>query len=195
VTDSTRGGRPLTEEPLSRRLPLRNRLDEPTGTLGSGSDFGTENDDDWLSAPRPASSAFEPASAGAADRPLDPFSTMDPLTTPPEPERQRRARMSVPVFFGLVCSLTGALAALTAVLAPVAFVLGGLGVVLSVLGLFTAHKPHVSGRFIAVIALILGLGTVALAGIEHVGTITWLAGDNQPMRLRHWLNAKLPFLH
>lgn len=194
MTDSTRGGRPLTEEPLSRRLPLRNRLDEPTGTLGSGSDFDTENDDDWLSTPRPASSAFEPT-GGTADRPLDPFSTIDPLTTPTEPERQRRARMSVPVFFGLVCSLTGAFAALTAVLAPVAFVLGGLGVVLSVLGLFTAHKPHVSGRFIAVIALILGLGTVALAGIEHVGTITWLAGDNQPMRLRHWLNGKLPFLH
>jgi hypothetical protein len=195
VTDSTRGGRPLTDEPLSRRLPLRNRLDEPTGTLGSSSGFPNEAEEDWLSSPRPSSSAFEPTASLPADRPLDPFSSLDPVTPPPEADRQRRARMSVPVFFGLVCSLAGAMAALTAVLAPVAFVLGGLGVVLSVLGLFTAHKPHVSGRLIAVVALVVGLATVALAGIEHVGTISWLAGDNQPERLRHWLNAKLPFLH
>lgn len=194
VTDSTRGGRPLTEEPLSRRLPLRNRLDEPTGTLGSTSSFASEGEDDWLSAPRPSSSAFGPT-GDTTDRPLDPFGSLDPLTTPASTEPPRRARMSVPVFFGLLCSVTGAFAALTAVLAPVAFVLGGLGVVLSVLGLFTAHKPHVSGRFVAIFGLLVGLGTVALAGIEHIGTVSWLAGDNQPERLRHWLNAKLPFLH
>lgn len=195
MTDSTRGGRPLTEEPLSRRLPL-NRLDEPTG-VGNSSFATTGGEDDWLSAPRPASAAFEPtAGTGATtDRPLDPFGSLDPLTTPSGYEPQRRARMSVPVFFGLLCSVAGAFAALTAVLAPVAFVLGGLGVVLSVLGLFTAHKPHVSGRFVAIFALLVGLATVALAGIEHVGTISWLSGDNQAERLRHWLNAKLPFLH
>jgi hypothetical protein len=208
------------DEPLSRRLPLRSRLDEPTGGLPSSglssgglssgglssgglssgglSSGGLSDDaeDDWLSSPRPSSSAFEPTASLSADRdrPLDPFASLDPLT-PSEPERQRRARTSVPVVFGLLCSVAGAFAALTAVLAPVAFVLGGLGIVLSVLGLFTAHKPHVSGRLLAVFALLVGLATVALAGIEHVGTVSWLAGDNQPERLRHWLNGKLPFLH
>lgn len=192
MTDSTRG---LTEDPLSRRLPLRNRLDEPTGTVGGTSSFAAESGDDWLSTPRPSPSAFEPTGA-STDRPLDPFGSLDSLDTPPGlTEPPRRARMSVPIFFGLLCSVTGAFAALTAVLAPIAFVLGGLGVVLSVLGLFTAHKPHVSGRFIAVIALLVGLATVALAGIEHVGTVSWLPSDNEPERLRHWLNGKLPFLH
>lgn len=185
----------MTGEPLSRRLPLRNRLDEPTGNLGTVSSFATEGaEDDWLAAPRPAATAFEPTST-TADRPLDPFGSVDSLGTSAITEPQRRARMSVPIFFGLICSLLGAFTALTAVLAPIAFVLGGLGVVLSVLGLFTAHKPHVSGRFVAVIALLVGLGTVALAGIEHLGTVSWLAGQNQPERLRHFLNGKIPFLH
>jgi hypothetical protein len=199
VTDSTRGGRPLMDEPPSRRLPLRGRLDEPTGTLGSTSGpadgFSDGRGDDWLSSPRPSSAAFAPSSRLSGDQPLNPFASLDPDTPATEPERWRRARTSVPAVFGLLCSVSGAFAALTAVLAPVAFVLGGLGIVLSVLALFTAHKPHVSGRLLAVVGIVLGLGAVALAGVEHVGTVSWLSSNNQPQRLHQWLSARFPFLH
>ncbi|MGA8114021.1 MAG: hypothetical protein WCA46_10200 [Actinocatenispora sp.] len=191
MTDPTSGGGySSTDEPTTRRLPLRSpNRPAPGDSTGQ---------DPWRPTTPHDDNPFAGSALGAlpdSTSSVNPFSPSSggPSALDIEPE-QRRARTSVPAVFGMMLSLIAACAALTAWLAPAVIAVGGLGVLLSVISLFTARPAHVGGRLMALLAILIGLAAVGLGVADHLGTFSWLDHD-LPKHARDWINDRVPFLH
>lgn len=183
------GGYASGDEQVSRRLPLR-------GSPRTATTDGWGGDPD---ATREADNPFAGTalgSLGESNSTVNPFERGGDESMPFDDEVGRRARTSFPVVLGSFCSLVGACAVLTGELVVPALVLGGLGVLLSVIGLFSARRRHVSGRVLAVFALIIGLVAVGLAVAQHqqMELVTWLT-PKLPHHIHTWVNDNVPFLH
>lgn len=180
------------DDPVTHRLPLR-----------GGNPRTATADDLWSaedttrSIPGSSDSAFAGTALGSlpgSDPAVNPFDRPSPgPLSLDEEETGPRGRTSFPITLGLLCSVVGICAALTGQLIMPAIALGGLGVVLSIIGLFTAHHRHVSGRVLAVFAILVGLAAAGLAYGQHqdIAQLSWLT-PNLPHRIHDWLKANLP---
>lgn len=185
MTDLNSGGLPSGDDTASRRLPLRSS--PRTGNDPFGSD--TDNDN-----PFAGTALGSLPDNGPSTNPF--AATTDPTAEPgADDDPYQRGRTSFPILLGLLASVTGVCAVLTGQLIVTALGLGCAGIVLSVLGLFTAHRRHVSGRLIAVLAILIGLAAVGLAMGQHqqLDAVSWL-NAKLPGRIHGWLHANLPLL-
>ncbi len=193
MTDPNSGGYSSADEPTARRLPLRTQshsTDQPAGS------------DPWNgTADRTEENPFSGTALGSLPdngkdqtNPFDRPASGSPSDVAAEPVVQHRARTSFPIVLGLICSLVAGTAGLTAWLAPAVVAVGALGVLLSLIGMFTAHKPHVGGRLVGLLAILIGLAAVGLGLADHFGTFSWLNHD-LPHHARNWLNDHVPGLN
>lgn len=196
MTNPSSGGLPPSggytpgDEPVSRRLPLRGSPRTATTDGWSGDPDATREADNPF-----AGTAL--GSLGDSNSAVNPFGGPDTDEAAPfDDEAGRRARTSFPVVLGSFCSVVGACAVLTGELVVPALVLGGLGALLSIIGLFSARRRHVSGRVLAVFALLVGLVAVGLAVAQHqqLELVTWLT-PKLPHQIHGWINDNVPFLH
>lgn len=110
-----------------------------------------------------------------------------------EPEVElRSARVSWLAITGLVLGVVGVLGALTAELLPVAAVIGVVGLLFSIAGLYATRHRLLASRPLAVTALVVCLGALALAVMAYTGQFDWLNRTDQAGWLREWLNDRIP---
>jgi drug/metabolite transporter (DMT)-like permease len=110
-----------------------------------------------------------------------------------EPEVEvGRARVSWLAVIGLLFGTVGVLTALTGELAPIAVVAGVLGALFSVGGFVATGKRYLASRPLALLAIIVSLGGLAIAAMVYSGQFDWLNRDNQVGWLRDWLNSRIP---
>ncbi len=110
-----------------------------------------------------------------------------------EPEVEvRRARVSWLAVIGLLFGTVGVLTALTGELAPIAVVAGVLGALFSIGGFVATGKRYLASRPLALLAIIVSLGGLAIAAMVYSGQFDWLNRDNQVGWLRDWLNSRIP---
>jgi len=123
-----------------------------------------------------------------------------PVTTVERPvervrEVEARGRTSVTAVLALIVGLTGVYAALTGVLARPAIAVGVLGVIFAAVALARRTRRRVAGNGLAIFALILSLGAVAIGTAVATDSLPWLPGDSdQVMRIRDWIGAWLPWM-
>ncbi len=196
MTDPNSGGYSSADEPTARRLPLRTQsrsTDQPAGNDPWTGNAGTADRTEENPFSGTALGSLPDNSKGSVN-PFDRPAAGSPSDLDDEPVVQRRARTSFPVVLGLICSLIAGSAALTAWLAPAVVAVGALGVLLSLIGMFTARKPHVGGRLVALLAILIGLAAIGLGLADHFGTFSWLNHD-LPHHARNWLNDHVPGLN
>ncbi|GAA0396695.1 hypothetical protein JMF97_28290 [Micromonospora fiedleri] len=105
------------------------------------------------------------------------------------------AKTSAAATFALVFGVAALISVLTAILASVGLVLGIIGIILGVIGLRMAGRPNVTGRGLAVGALILSVLAVLIAIAFAAGLTTFLNNENAVNRLERQvedLRDKLP---
>ena len=183
------------DDPVTRRLPLRGNPRTTTADDLWGAEDTTRD------ITRTSDSPFAGTALGSlpendpADNPFDRPGLSGPPDLDDEEETGRRARTSLPVTLGLFCSIVAICAALTGQLIVLSLGLGGLGVVLSIIGLISARRRHVSGRVLAVFAILIGLAAAALAYGQHqdVAQLSWLT-PKLPGRINDWLHSNVPGL-
>ncbi len=110
------------------------------------------------------------------------------------PGRVGWAHTSTLAIVGLILAITSVYAGLTAVLSPIALAAGFIGVFISAIGLNATRKLNVTGRGVAVFALLLSLVGIALGAAAVSGSLPWLDHADQAGRLRDWLDAHVPGL-
>jgi len=125
---------------------------------------------------------------------LKPSLDRDPVTEP-VPVRQAPARVSLLATLGLIFGVAGVAAALTGLLAPWAIAIGALGLLFSFGGIIAGVRPHVAGRGLGTLGVLLS-GTAVVFGILALtGQVSWLDSDtDQVARLNDWLDARLPWM-
>jgi len=196
VTDPNGG---LGEEPLTRRLPLRNSADTTQATARPAGEpwRGGELDEDNPFAGTALGSMPErTAQTPAANSAVNPFGSPapgSPSALPLSDYEDRRARTSFPITIGLICATAGATLGVTEVLARTGAAVAAFGILLSIIGLFSARKDHVGGRLVAVLAILIGLFAVGIAVVDNAGTFTWLNPD-LPKHLADRIHDYVPFL-
>lgn len=181
------------EDPVTHRLPLRGNPRTATA------DDLWSAEDTTRSMSRSPDSPFSGTALGGlpeSDPAVNPFDRPSPgPLSLDEEETGPRGRTSFPITLGLLCSVVGICTALTGQLITAAIGLGALGVVLSIIGLFTAHRRHVSGRVLAVFAILIGLAAAGLAYGQHqdLAQLSWLT-PKLPQHINNWLHSKVPGL-
>jgi hypothetical protein len=106
-----------------------------------------------------------------------------------------RPRASGLATFGLILGVLAAAAVATGVLAAPGVALGVLGTLVAVGGAATTSRRHVTGRFDAMLGVMLSLGAVVVGLLALGNAIPWPDTDtNQVSRLVDWLNAQFPWL-
>jgi hypothetical protein len=136
---------------------------------------------------------------GPRDQPGGPAADKRPAPAEPviaEPAAPvRRARTSLGAVLALILGLSATYAALTGRLAPVALALGILGLLFGGAGLATTVKPHIAGRGITVLGLVLSFAGIVLALLAFTGVVSWLDGGvDEVSKAREWLDGQLPWL-
>jgi hypothetical protein len=145
-----------------------------------------------------------------ADQPLDDrqripttrgVATVEPKTVPVTAgaptvaERVSSGRTSGLAVLGLMLGLTSVYAALSGRLAPVAVIVGVVGLVFSGTGLAATGRPGVTGRGMAVLALLGSITGIVFGILAMNGTVSWLNGDaDQVAMFRDWLNNHFAWL-
>ena len=86
----------------------------------------------------------------------------------------KKARTSAAAALGLVLGLTALFCVLSIVLSPLALLLGVVGILVSVLGLRNAGRTGITGRWLAVIGLLLSVGSLVLSLAALLGVTTVL---------------------
>lgn len=125
------------------------------------------------------------------ERPMDATATAEPVVM----EQPVRARASVLATFGLILGVLAAAAVATGVLAVAGVALGLLAVLVSVAGLAATARPHVAGRFDAMLGLLLSLAAVIVGLLALGNAIPWPETDsNQVASFADWLRSELPWL-
>ena len=105
------------------------------------------------------------------------------------------AKTSAAATFALVFGVAGLICVLTAILSAVGLVLGIIGIILGIVGLRMTRRPGVTGRGVAIGALVLSVIAVVLALIIAAGVTTFLNNQSAVNRLEHQvekLRDKLP---
>lgn len=125
--------------------------------------------------------------SGTARRPA----TADPTLVTPS----RRPRASALATLGLILGVLSAAAVATGVLAAPGVVLGLIGALAAVGGRRAAARRHVSGRYAALLGLLLSLAAVVVGLLALDDAIRWPdTGTNEVDRLADWLARQLPWL-
>jgi hypothetical protein len=122
----------------------------------------------------------------------------EPVTEPitePVPVRQAPARVSLLATLGLILGLAGIAVALTGLLAPWAIAVGALGLLFSFGGIIAGVRPHVAGRGLGTLGVLLSATAVVFGILAMTGQVSWLDSDtDQVARLNDWLDARLPWM-
>ncbi|MGH3715138.1 MAG: hypothetical protein ACRDT4_16995 [Micromonosporaceae bacterium] len=106
----------------------------------------------------------------------------------------RSARVSWMAVIGLLLGVVGVLGALTAELQPVAGVIGVVGLLFAIAGLYATRHRLLASRPLAVLAVLVCLGAVALVVVAYTGQFDWLDRTDQVGWLRQWLDDRIPGL-
>ncbi|MGH3734600.1 MAG: hypothetical protein ACRDT6_03095 [Micromonosporaceae bacterium] len=112
-----------------------------------------------------------------------------------EPEVElRSARVSWLAITGLVLGVLGIVGTLTTELLPIGALLGVVGLLFALAGLYATRHRLLASRPLALVALVVCLGAVALAVMAYSGQFDWLDRADQAGWLRQWLNDRIPGL-
>ena len=107
--------------------------------------------------------------------------------------RTRGSFIALSAFFFAVVGLG---ATLTGLLAWPGVVLGGLAALLALIGLITGGRPRRTGRGVALLALLFGVGAVVLGVLAIGGHLSWLSQHvDEVQRVRTWLDAHVRWPH
>lgn len=136
---------------------------------------------------------------GIIDRGEAPTSTMSPVIdrepVVEAPVRPTPARASLLATLGVIVGLVGVAAALTGLLATWAIPLGALGLLLSFGGVISGARPHVAGRGLGSLGLLISATAVVFGILAITGTFSWLDSDvDQVAKLNAWLDEQLPWM-
>jgi hypothetical protein len=128
--------------------------------------------------------------AHVVERPAD-----APVDTPAVVEAPVRARASGLATLGLILGVLSAAAVATGLLALPGVAVGLLGVLVAVGGLAATARPHVAGRFDAMLGLLLSLAAVIVGLLALGNAISWPETEtNQVAAFADWLKAEFPWL-
>ena len=106
-----------------------------------------------------------------------------------------RPRASLLATLSLILGTGAALAVLTGVLAGPGVAFGLLAAIVGVGGVSATSRHHVAGKGDALLGIALGLGAIVVGILAITGLLPWLSSDSdQVMRVRDWLEARLPWL-
>lgn len=128
---------------------------------------------------------------------VDPRLTEQPRTVPERPvvdrptvyeERTRPARTSIAAASALAIGVAALVCSLVVILGPLGLVLGIVGVVLSIFGIRNGGKLGITGRGMAITALIVSIVAAVLGGLIVAGISTVLTDQNMVNRLENQLN-------
>jgi hypothetical protein len=110
---------------------------------------------------------------------------LEPVVAP-----AKRTRASLLATLSLILGVVAALVVLTGVLAKLGIAIGIVAALLAVGGLSAARHPHVTGRFDALLGLVLALGAISAGALALAGSLPWLGVDvDQVARLQEWLGT------
>ena len=124
---------------------------------------------------------------------LKPSIDRDPIET--VPVRPAPARVSLLATFGLIFGVVAVAAALSGLLAVWAIVIGALGLLFSFGGIIAGVRPHVAGRGLGTLGVLLSGAAVVFGIIAMTGQVSWLDTDtDQVARLNDWLDARMPWM-
>lgn len=100
------------------------------------------------------------------------------------------ARTSAAAAFALVFAVAALVTVLTVVFGPVGMVLGIIGLGLGVVGIATSRKPGITGRGVALGAIVLSVVAILLGGAGMLGIQTILndeaALDRVEQQIERW---------
>jgi hypothetical protein len=96
----------------------------------------------------------------------------------------RRGHTSPAATFSLIFGVVAAYTAVLVFLTPADIVLGVVAVLLGVVGMRVAAKPGVTGRWVAALGVLLGLGAILLGTLTATGTHTVLNGKGAVDRVQ-----------
>jgi hypothetical protein len=104
----------------------------------------------------------------------------------------KRAHTSPAAAFSLIAGVAAAYTALLVFLSPADLVLGAVALVLGLLGMRAAGQVGVTGRWLAALGTLLGLGAILLGTLTLTGTHTVLndkgAVDRVQQQVDQWRN-------
>jgi hypothetical protein len=145
--------------------------------------------------PRAAEPVAEPATRSVAEPEAEPVTTAPPIEEPARPERVRAGRTSTLATIGLILGVCAVLTALSGRLAPVGIVLGAVGLLVAAAGMAATGRPRVTGKGVALLALVASLAGLALAILAVSHTTSWLDSSvDQVARARDWLDTQMSWL-
>jgi hypothetical protein len=108
------------------------------------------------------------------------------------PYRVRVAPMAV---VSLILGVIAVCATLTGLLAAVGVVIGALAAAAAVTGLLGARRYDRTGRGLAVIGLVCGMGAATIAVLAIGGHLSWLSSHRDEVgQVYDWLVTRLPWL-
>lgn len=122
---------------------------------------------------------------------FDDFGSADtvPLVAP------YRVRVAAMAVVGLILGVVAVCATLTGLLAAAGVVVGVLAVVVAVVGLVGARRYDRTGRGLALIGLVCGIGAATIGVLAIGGHLSWLSGrSNEVGEVYDWLVVRLPWL-
>lgn len=118
-----------------------------------------------------------------------------PAGAPSAVERGWGGRTSGLAVTALMLGMTAVYAALSGRLAPVGIVVGVLGVLFSIAGMSATRRRGVTGRGVALVALLASAVGLIFAIAAINGGVSWLNGDaDQIAQARDWLNNHFTWL-
>lgn len=103
-------------------------------------------------------------------------------------ERTKPARTSVAAALALAVGVAALVCALVVVLGPVGLVLGVVGIVLSIFGIRNGGRHGITGRGMAIAALVISIVAAVLGGAVVAGISTFLTDDAAVQRFEDQLN-------
>ena len=163
----------------TKEQPTGDTKEQPTRDLTTR-DLNRTDRTEPTAPPPPPPAAVEPTSPAAPTAP---------------PVRVAPARASMTATLGLMVGLIGTAAALSGRLAPVGIALGVIGMLFSLLGAVAGAKPHVAGRGLGTLGVLLSAAAVVFAILALTHSTSWLDSDvDQVARLRDWLDAQMPWM-
>jgi hypothetical protein len=103
-------------------------------------------------------------------------------------ERTKPARTSIAAALALAIGVAALVCALVIVLGPIALIAGIVGVVLSIFGIRNGGRHGITGRGVAIAALIISLVAAVLGGAIVAGISTVLTDSAAVDRIENQLN-------